>query len=269
MLDALLNEPEEDLRAAIEGALANHHTALPVRVLKDSDGKTVRIQPTVKATQLMPDGTTKLIDYPELEGLVHFASGGGSTFTHPIKSGDEGMVLFASRSIHNWREQGGTQPQVDARRGDLSDAMFIPGLRSKPRDLKNISTDAAQLRSDDGAHMVALHPKDGPSMSADNGKHTVAVNPKSGIDLKTTMALAVDAANGMSFKGAAHFADAVTSAKSFDAPGGSLGGGGLGGLVGGLVGALIGAGAMIALQAAQAPPAGPQQASYSLAMGPR
>lgn len=140
---------EEALRIAVEAHMSDIQFALPVRVLKDSDGKTVSIRPTIQATQVMPDGTTKLIDFPDLEAPVQFASGGGKTSTFPIKSEDEGIAIFSSRSFANWREAGGTQPQVDGRQNDLSDPMFIPGVRSKPRDLKNISTDSAQTRTDD------------------------------------------------------------------------------------------------------------------------
>lgn len=262
MDDMSIRDPEEELRIAIEAALANMHVAMPVRVMKDSDGKTVSIQPTIKANQTMPDGTVKQVDYPMLDALVHFTSGGGATMTHPVKSGDEGMVLFASRSIHNWREMGGTQPQVDSRMHDLSDAIFLPGIRSKPRDLSDINTDAAEMRSDDGKHKVSLHPKDGPSMSADGGKHVVAVNPNGGISMKTATKLAIDATGGMEVKGKTHFVDKVTSAKSIGAPS-------LQGVVGGFTGAAMAillALGLMAVAGLYGQQDGVQRASYALAV---
>lgn len=259
-------DPEEELRTAIEAALANMHVAMPVKVMKDSDGKTVSLQPTVKANQRMPDGTVKQVDYPMLDALVHFASGGGATMTHPVKNGDEGMVIFASRSIHNWRENGGLQSQVDQRMHDLSDAIFLPGIRSKPRDLKDINTEAAEMRSDDGKHKVALHPKDGPSMSADGGKHVISAHPKDGITVKTATKLAIDAAGGSEFKGAAHFVDAVTSAKSIGAPklNGSTGGT-FTGIMGGIVGFLLCLGTLALTGGLQVAPTGIQTAVYRVA----
>jgi hypothetical protein len=149
MDDMSTRDQEEELRTAIEAALHNMHVAMPVRVMKGSDGKTVSIQPTIKANQIMPDGTVQQVDYPQLDALVYFTSGGGVTNTHEVKEGDEGMVLLASQSIHNWREMGGVQAQVDSRKHDLSDAIFLPGVRSKPRDLSNISTTSTQTRTDD------------------------------------------------------------------------------------------------------------------------
>lgn len=145
----LLYDREEELRAAMSAVLQGLHVAIPVRVMKNSDGKTVSAQPTVKARQTMPDGTVQEVDYPEMSGLARFASGGGLSDTHPIAEGDEGLAIMASLSFWNWREQGGTQSQVDGRRHDLSDAVYISGIRSVPRDLKGISSTSMQRRSDD------------------------------------------------------------------------------------------------------------------------
>lgn len=145
----ILYDREEELRAAMEAALSGLHVAIPVRVMKDSDGKTVSIRPTIKRKQTMPDGTAQDVDYPDLMGLVRFASGGGLSDTHPVTTEDEGLAIMSSLSFWNWREVGGTQPQVDGRRHDLSDAVYVSGIRSQPRDLKGISTGSMQRRSDD------------------------------------------------------------------------------------------------------------------------
>lgn len=253
---------EEALRIAVESHMSDMHLALPVRVLKDSDGKTVSIRPTIKATQTMPDGTTKQIDYPDLEALVQFSGGGGTTFTHPIKGEDEGIAIFSSRSFANWREMGGTQPQVDGRQSDLSDAMFIPGIRSKPRDLGTINTEAAEMRSDDGKHSMSLHPKNGIAASVDGGKHTLSLSPQGGIAMKTAMKLAIDASKGIDVKGAMSVVGAISSTEGIS--GKSLSGL-FQGIANGFVGALIGAGAVLIAMAAQAPSDGVQRASYVLA----
>lgn len=250
---------EEALRIAVESHMSDMQFALPVRVLKDSDGKTVSIRPTIKATQTMPDGTTKLIDYPDLEALVQFSGGGGTTFTHPIKGEDEGIAIFSSRSFANWREAGGTQPQIDGRQNDLSDAMFIPGIRSKPRDLGKINTEAAEMRSDDGAHSMSLHPKNGIAASVDNGKHTFSLSPQGGIAMKTAMKLAIDASKGMDVKGAMSVVGAITSTGGIS--GKSLSGF-FQGMAGGIVGTFLALGTLLLLLAQAGPPEGIQQARY-------
>lgn len=260
-------DDETELLETVRDAVLNGlHIAIPVMVSEDSaDGHTVKLKALVKSVQKMPDGSEKLIELPEFGDVpIQFASGGGVTTTFPIKKALEGIYLISSRGFDAWHQQGGAQPAIDARRNNLSDGFFIPGVRSTPNKLKNVSTTSAQTRSDDGKHVFDLHPNNGPSMSADNGKHVVSAHPTNGIGIKTVMKLAIDATGGMDVKGVTHFVDAVTSATSFNAPGGSVGGG-FTGIANGLIGALIGAGAMIALQAAQAPSTAAQQASFTQA----
>lgn len=156
-------------------------TAMPVIVLKDSDGFTVECVIALKYIETDEFGNvenkdiSKLVDVP-----VCWPQGGGSekgdkgyALTFPIKKDDEGIVVFASRCIDSWHELGkkksnssqsqtqertvGTppaktdiaQPLIHTRMHNLSDAMFIPGVRSKPRKMNpKPSTTTAQLRSD-------------------------------------------------------------------------------------------------------------------------
>ena len=221
----------------------------------------------MKATKLKPDGTRELTQLPVLSDCpIHHMGGGGVTVTHPHKEGDEGIALFCGRSLDAWHQQGGIQSQVDARMHSLSDAIYIPGIRSTPRKLENVSTTSTQMRSDDGKHMFDLHPKNGPSMAADGGKHTIAVNPQSGIALKTAMAMSIDATKGLEVTGKTHFKDAVTSAKSFGAPSTfSNGGGPFTGMLGGFIGFWLGLATLLAVTGSQSPADGLVQARYALA----
>lgn len=226
----------------------------------------------------MPDGTQKFVDLPLIpEAPIQFPSGGGATFTHPIKEGDEGIYIVASRSIEQWMQQGDAQPQADTRMHSLSDGWYIPGSRSNPRKLKNVSTTAAQLRSDDGKHFSELHPKDGIKHSVGDGKHVVTLNPdggiklaadagkhiidltKGGISIDSAMSLAVKAARGIDMKGALKVDGKISSSQP-------IGGGVLAGILQGGIGALLAILALSALQiAATGHPEGVQQASYRLA----
>lgn len=259
--------PDEVLHTLVDRVQAQIHTMIPVKVVEDSDGHTTHIQPLIKWVQRMPDGSQKLNEYPPIKDAPNnFPSGGGTTMTVPIKKGDLGYALVASRSIDVWHEKGGTQPQVDARMHDLSDAIYVPGLKDTPSKLKNVSKTSAQLRSNDGKHVFDMHPKNGPTMSADEGKHVVSAHPKNGIGIKTSMKLAVDATKGMDVKGATHFMDGVSSDKSFSAP--SLNGqvgNGFQGMANGVIGALIGAGLMLALASGSQPGDGVQRVRFAFA----
>jgi phage baseplate assembly protein gpV len=88
---------------------------------------------------------------------VFFPGGGGLTLTFPIKPGDECLVIFASRCIDAWWQQGGIKGQAELRMHDLSDGFIFAGVRSQPRAFV-VNTTSAQLRTDDGAAYVEVNP---------------------------------------------------------------------------------------------------------------
>ena len=94
-----------------------------------------------------------LLDCP-----VVFPSAGNCTLTFPIKQGDECLVIFASRCIDAWWAYGGIQNQQVMRMHDLSDGFVIPGPKSKPKAITNISSSAVQLRSNDGQSFIEINP---------------------------------------------------------------------------------------------------------------
>jgi hypothetical protein len=150
---------EEIIHVAIERHLAHMWTAIPVKLLQDSDGFTANLQPTIKGKFTDPEtGETTDVQLPTL-GMapVQFASGGGFTITHPVKANDEGIAVFAARCIDAWWQNGGIQPQLEQRRHHLADSMYVPGIRSTPRKLNPpASTTSVQIRSDDGQGYVEL-----------------------------------------------------------------------------------------------------------------
>lgn len=125
------------IRAGVERGLARVWTAIPVIVTEDTaEGHIVKVQPVIKGKQTDQQGKQTDIEPPVCtEVPIQFSSGGGFTITHPIKKGDEGIAVFGARCIDGWWDKGGLQPQLHGRRHNLSDAMYIPGIRSKPRKL--------------------------------------------------------------------------------------------------------------------------------------
>jgi hypothetical protein len=125
------------IRAGVDRGLSRVWTALPVKVLEDTkDGNIVKLQPTIKGKQTDKTGKQTDVEMPVLgECPIQYSSGGGFTITHPIKKDDEGIVIFSARCIDNWWDKGGVQPQAIDRWHNLSDGMYIPGIRSKPRKL--------------------------------------------------------------------------------------------------------------------------------------
>jgi hypothetical protein len=154
---------EEALRLAMTGMRAAMWTALPGVVVSfntDDPGKvTAVIQPAIKGVRQKSDGSYEAVNLPVLPDVpVVFPRGGGCTLTFPIKAGDECLVVFSSRCIDAWWQSGGVQLPMEPRMHDLSDGFAILGPQSNPQAIPNISVDAVQLRSDDGATFIELNP---------------------------------------------------------------------------------------------------------------
>lgn len=154
-------DPQEALRAALDGRQTRIWTALPgILQSYDPAEMTAVVQPAIQGRMTAQDGTVSLVDLPLLVDCpVQFPSGGGVTMTLPLAAGDEVLVVFSSRCLDAWWESGGVQTPLEARMHDLSDGFVIPGVRSQPRVLSPApSATKAQLRSDDGETVIELDP---------------------------------------------------------------------------------------------------------------
>lgn len=197
---------EEAIRSAFDNLMAGHFVSLVGIVNEDSDGHTVKVQPSVKAQKTDQHGKTEWQDYPLLQDVpLHFPSGGGTHMTFPVKKGDEVLVVFASRHIDAWQQSGGVQKPVSTRMHSLSDGFAFAGFRSNPKKLQNVSTTAAEMRSTDGNTKVSLDPAAGVSVSTNkavsvNAAEGVAINGGAGnVTMTGTLTITGDViANGIS-----------------------------------------------------------------------
>lgn len=148
------------MRSAVENGLAQTWTATPGIIEEfDDDEITASVQPAIKGVVTAADGTSSAENLPLLIHCpVVFQRGGGVTMTFPVKRGDECLVVFSSRCIDAWWQSGGIQIPIDMRMHDLSDGFAIVGPQSLPNRIRGVSTDSAQLRSDDGATYIDLNP---------------------------------------------------------------------------------------------------------------
>ena len=154
------SNPEVMLRAILDGAQSSLWTALPGAVVSfDASKVTATIQPAITGSVTQQDGSRKVVSLPVLTDVpVVFPRGGGCALTFPVASGDECLIVFASRSIDAWAQSGGVQPASDPRKHDLSDAFAIIGPMSQANRVGGISTSKTQLRSNDGLTFVELDP---------------------------------------------------------------------------------------------------------------
>lgn len=153
-----MDDPLVAMRAALDGRQSAIFTMMPGIIdTYDPATMTAKIQPAIQGNIPQFDGTVKPTNLPVvIFAPVVFPGGGAYSFTFPLVQGDEVLIFWAMRSVDAWWQQGGVQPQVEARMHDISDGFCIPKVWSQKKKLANVSADHAQLRSDDGTVLLEI-----------------------------------------------------------------------------------------------------------------
>lgn len=156
----LLDDEQEALRMAMDGRLSSVWVSIPGIVSKvDLSKMTLEVQPAIQGVVEDQHGNFSNVNLPVLVDVpIVFPSAGGFTLTFPIKAGDEVLVIFASRCIDSWWQSGGIGIPMEQRMHDLSDGFAIPGPKSQPKKISNISATNAQLRNDAGDTFLEITP---------------------------------------------------------------------------------------------------------------
>ena len=171
---------DEATRQGNEASQSRMFTAMPtIAQGNDPKANTVDGNVAIKLAVVNRDGSMKWQQIPQLKSMPAFYMGGsGMAMTIPIKKGDEGLTVFASRSIDNWHEKGGVQEQFANRMHDLSDGFFFPGFRSTPNALPNVSTTSWQLRTQDGNTNMDFNPSSGGTFKFSTPQNPLTVQGK-------------------------------------------------------------------------------------------
>ena len=104
-------------------------------------------------------GKTSSVNMPLLPDVpVVFPGGGGFTLTFPVASGDECLVVFASRCIDAWWQSGGVGEPMEPRMHDLSDGFALVGVRSQPHRLSPAVHGSAYVEITPGGAVTAVGP---------------------------------------------------------------------------------------------------------------
>jgi hypothetical protein len=139
--DRTIEPSQEDLiRAHIEHALHQVHTAMPCRVQSyDPVLQVADLVPLVRCAVHDPDGGITHEDYPVLPCVpVVFPRTSDHFIAFAIQPGDMGVALFCEDAIGHWRAGGGdvTDPGFLGRH-HLGAGVFIPGLFDRSKKLAN------------------------------------------------------------------------------------------------------------------------------------
>lgn len=178
----------ETLRSALEGNQAEIWTALPgIITAFNSDAVTASVQPGIKGKIKTEEGQINSVSLPLLVDVpVVFPRGGDFTLTFPVKAGDECLVVFASRCIDDWWQSGKEGEQIDRRMHDLSDGFALVGPFSQAQKIKDIKTDCAELRLNDGDVSVAVF-KDKVKISASKVEIAGELEVQGNIEVKGSL----------------------------------------------------------------------------------
>lgn len=147
------NTTLQDLLARFrESMVADLHTALPGKIVKyDESTQKADVQPLIKERYTDESGAQQSRELPVIPSVpVQFPGAGGYRITFPVAVGDTGLIMFAEASLDKWLVSGGTVDPDDERRHDLTDAVFLPGLRDFGHALTSAPTDRATFGKDDG-----------------------------------------------------------------------------------------------------------------------
>jgi len=134
---------DDVIRLGIEIALQNTHTWIPAQVTRIRSSGIVDLQPLIKDTSVV-DGS--VVAYPQIQNvLVAYPSGNDYWIKMPIQVGDVGIALFCEESLDQFfaATMNPVSPNVldpqDTRHHDLSDPVFIPGIRTALQQVPNPS----------------------------------------------------------------------------------------------------------------------------------
>lgn len=154
------NNPEELYRILADKIKFEIRVAVPGIVQSfDPDEQIVTVQPAIRERVRDQNGVMQYVTLPLLMDVpVVFPRAGGYVLTMPISPGDECLIIFGDSCMDAWWSNGEIQNPIEKRRHDLSDGYAVMGVWSQPRRLSNYSTEAAELRTEDGQTFIRLKP---------------------------------------------------------------------------------------------------------------
>lgn len=146
----IINDDEEAQRIALESLQVGIWTAIPGIVQSvDFSNMTCEVQPALQTIVVNQNGVASAVNMPLLLDVpILFPRGGNFMLTAPLAAGDEVLVVFSSRCIDAWWQNGDIQQAMEARMHDLSDGFAIPGPFSVPEIPEGaVSTTRLELRN--------------------------------------------------------------------------------------------------------------------------
>lgn len=130
-----MSEPSltELLRQAMDKRLVDVHVSMPARVESyDKATQTCSAKPLIRRSYYTEDDERVAESLPIVNDVpVVFYGSGAYSSTVPVSPGDTVLLVFSEGSLDRWLDKDDEVDPEDDRMHSLSDAIAIPGLRSR------------------------------------------------------------------------------------------------------------------------------------------
>lgn len=138
----------------IEASLSNVNVCMPGKIVKyDAQTQYADVQPILQSRRENGVLFTRAV-IPNVP-VKHPRASGGSAFVHmPIKAGDDVLLVFAQRSIDNWKTKGGVTDPADRRKFNFSDAIALIGCSALPDSFTVNDPDSIEIVNESGKLQV-------------------------------------------------------------------------------------------------------------------
>jgi len=143
----------ELFKSAFREMMKSVGTNIPGHILSfDKDTQLAQVQ--IGIEQLDVNG--KRFEPSPLIEVYVYMGGGDYLIETQIDEGTEGLIIFSQRCIDGWSDTGGVAKNPILRFHDLSDAFFLPGLRSQPNKIASFQNNGIRLRDKAGDNYIWL-----------------------------------------------------------------------------------------------------------------
>lgn len=202
MQNRFLNSSEQSAVNVLD-VLAGMRFCLPGIIQKfDPATNRAEVVPAIKG-KLSFGGKASYISLPpilEVPVVIPCSQSAGVCVTVPIAPKDECLLLFSDRMLDQFLANGGVQnPEAvgphnqttEPRQHDLTDAICVPGIITRPNVIANWNNECVEMRDKGREKYVSLGP-DGIVLSDSRARVTVA---DGAVDIEAPNGFSVDAPN--------------------------------------------------------------------------
>lgn len=190
------------VRRIFKKELAKVHTCLIGQVVSyDGATNTCSVIPVQRRIRVNDPNNTTTIDLPQLDDVPVKQFGSGKLlFSVAPQVGTYGKLVISERSIEQWQLDGGIGDPASARRFDISDAIFEPGMYPVIEDGDNglivepIQTDRIEMRTRSAVTSIAI--KADETLEIKNEKCTIGIDVDGVISIETEGDINIDSTGG-------------------------------------------------------------------------